>query len=289
MSEKQKPLEQIEQDNIRAQTETGLSEEELAETLAVRGSVSRQVRSLLGDEMDTRILRQKETQEALDKRLNSEINNLLDAVGKGQPRYMSMEASDDFQNQLHLFAYEKLNQYFPNTAEAKKKFLNIAKKIQTQPKENQMIMFGTLQSAIEMSKGNMEMLTMLFDNFLQKGPTHVRNITQFKTIIKDSPENAKAVSEKIEELQNEAGDKAVFNLTFNRNSVVHDMPSFMRRADYLQHTFGRMENNFAYSRFEEIYKKHGKEKAISFIQRVVSKYKPTLKESDAIELASKAA
>lgn len=288
MSEKQKPLEQIEQDYLRAQAETGLNEEELAETLAVRGSVSRQVRSLLGDEMDTKVLKQKETQGAFDERLHSEISGTLDAIGKGQPRYMSLEASDDFQNQLHLLAYEKLNQYFPNNVDAKKKFLNISRKIQTQPKENQMIMFGTLQSAIEMAKGNMEMLSLLFDSFLQKGPTHVRNITEFKTIIKDSPENVKAVSEKLEELQKESGDRAVFNLTFNRNSVVHDMPSFMRRADYLQHTFGRIENNFAYNYFEETYKKHGKEKAISFIQRVVSKYKPTFKEADVIELAKAA-
>jgi uncharacterized protein YacL (UPF0231 family) len=146
-------------------------------------------------------------------------------------------------------------------------------------------MFGTLQRAIEMAKGNMEMLTMLFDSFLQKGPTHVRNITEFKTIIKDSPENVKAVSEKLEELQKESGERAVFNLTFNRNSIVHDMASFMIRADYLQHTFARMENNFAYSYFAETYKKHGKEKAISFIQRVVAKYKPTFKEADVIELA----
>lgn len=284
MPEKQKPIQQIEQDYLRAQAETGLSEEELAETLATRGSINRQIRSLLGDEMDTKILDQNNAKEALEERLNADINDMLETVGKSQPRYVSLDALDDFQNQLHLLAYEKLNQFFPGNVEAKKKFLQISKKILNLPKENQMMVFGTLQRAIDMSKGNMDVFTALIDTFNEQGPNRVRNLIELKIIIKDSPENIAVANQKLDELEKEAGEKATFNLIFNRNRVVHDMASFGRRVDYLQYTFGRMENDFAYRYFEETYKKHGKERALSFIQRVVAKYKPTLRETDVVEL-----
>ncbi|MCC7197340.1 hypothetical protein IT413_04070 [Candidatus Peregrinibacteria bacterium] len=288
MAKEQKNIDQLDQEYQRAQAETGLSEEELAETLAVRGNISRQVRSLLGDETDTKILKQKNAKEELDEKLNAEINDLLEAVGKRQPRYVSLDALDDFQNQLHLLAYEKLIQVFPDSSEAKKKFLQASRKITGLPIENQMILFGTLQRAIDMSNGNIDVFIALIDTFNEKGPDRVRNLIELKIILNGSPENIKIANEKLDELEKESGKEATFNLIFNQNRVVHDMASFNRRADYLILTFGRMENNFAYAYFEDLYKKKGREKAMSVIQKIVAQYKPTLKEADVIAMVKAA-
>jgi len=288
MAEKEKSLQDLEQEYQSAQTEAGLNEQELSESLEIRGSTRRKVNALLGDETDTKILKFKDARESFDEKLNKEILLTLSGISHGQPRYMAMDSADDFYNELHYYAYQKLNEHFPDSVEAKKKFLEIARKIATQPTESHLATFSIVRRAIEMSKGQMDLLTYLFETINEKGTGFAQYLVELSPVIKNSTDNAKKVSTKMEELLKESGKDACFNITFNRNQQVYDMDSFMRRADYLELTFGRLENNFAYSYFDEMYKKQGREKAMSFIQKVVAKYKPTLKENEVVELAKAA-